>query len=116
MVNGFDTLIVTKLDVLDDFPELKVCTGYRLNGQPIDCMPAVNALLEKVEPVYETLPGWNVPTAGTTRWEELPKLAQDYLAFLEQQTGVEIGCVSTGPERTETIIREDSKLDTLLGV
>jgi len=114
MVNGFDTLIVTKLDVLDDLEKLKVCTGYRLNGQPVEAMPATNALLAQVQPVYETLPGWCVPTAGTTRWDDLPARARDYLAFLEEKTGVEIGCVSTGPERMETIVRQGSKLERLL--
>ena len=114
MVNGFDSLIITKLDVLDGFDEIKVCTGYKLNGELIDCMPAESLLLDKVEPVYQTLPGWPEPTCGVTKYEELPKNAKDYLAFLEQQTGVEAGCVSTGPERTETIVRPGSKLEKLL--
>jgi adenylosuccinate synthase len=114
MVNGFDTLIVTKLDVLDEVEEIKVCTGYRVKGQPIDSMPATNALLEQVEAEYETLPGWAAPTAGLTSWAELPGKAKDYLAFLEERTGVEIGCVSTGPERNETILRPDSTLERML--
>jgi adenylosuccinate synthase len=115
MVNGFDTLIVTKLDVLDDLEEIKVCVGYRLHGQPVVEMPATIARLEKVEPVYETLPGWASPTAGVTSYEELPARAKDYIAYLEKMTGVEIGCVSTGPERNETIVRAGTKLAALLG-
>ena len=105
---------MTKLDVLDELESIRVCVGYRVKGSKIDTMPATNALLEQVEPEYETLPGWCVPTAGTTVWEDLPAKAKDYLAFLEEKTGVEVGCVSTGPERTETIVRENSKLERLL--
>ncbi len=114
MVNGFDSLIVTKLDVLDGFDEIKVCTAYKSGGQVIDTMPAESLLLDQIEPVYETLPGWPEPTCGVTSFEELPQNAKDYLAFLEQRTGVEIGCISTGPERMETIPRPGSKLEKLL--
>ncbi len=114
MINGFDSLIVTKLDVLDGFEEIKVCTGYKVHGESIDTMPAENLLLEQIEPVYETLPGWAEPTCGITTYDELPKTAKDYVTFLEERTGVEVGCVSTGPERMETIIRPGSKLEKLL--
>ena len=114
MINGFDSLIITKLDVLDGFQEIKVCTGYKVHGEMIDTMPAENLLLEQIEPVYETLPGWAEPTCGVTKYDELPKNAKDYVAFLEKRTGVEAGCVSTGPERMETIIRPGSKLEKLL--
>mgnify|MGYP005835187287 FL=1 len=115
MVNGFDSLIVTKLDVLDGLGELKVCTAYRVHGEVVNDMPAANLLLEQVEPVYETVPGWDAPTSGITRYEELPQTARDYIAFLEQRTGVEVGAVSTGPERMETIVRSGSRLEKLLG-
>ena len=114
MINGFDSLIVTKLDVLDGFEEIKVCTAYKAHGQVIDTMPAENLLLEQIEPVYETLPGWPGTTCGVTSFDDLPKNAKDYIAFLEERTGVEVGCVSTGPERMETIIRPGSKLEKLL--
>lgn len=114
MINGFDSLIVTKLDVLDGFEEIKVCTGYKVHGELIDTMPAENLLLEQIEPVYETLPGWSDPTCGVTTYDELPKTAREYVKFLEERTGVEVGCVSTGPERMETIIRPGSKLEKLL--
>ncbi|MGO9240122.1 MAG: adenylosuccinate synthase [Bryobacteraceae bacterium] len=114
MVNGFDSLIVTKLDVLDGFDEIKVCTAYHSDGQIIDTMPAESLLLDQIEPIYETLPGWPEPTCGITSFEELPQNARDYLNFLEQRTGLEIGCISTGPERTETIPRPGSKLEKLL--
>jgi adenylosuccinate synthase len=115
MVNGFDTLIVTKLDVFDGLGELKVCTGYTLKGRPVEEMPATNALLAEVEPVYEQLPVWTAPTAGLTSYAELPAEARDYIAYLEEKTGVEVGCVSTGPERNQTIIRTGSRLERLLG-
>ncbi|MBE7544313.1 MAG: adenylosuccinate synthase [Bryobacteraceae bacterium] len=115
MVNGFDSLIVTKLDVLDGLGELKVCTSYRVHGEVTDEMPAANLLLEQVEPVYETVAGWDQPTSGITRYQDLPQATRDYVAFLEERTGVEVGAVSTGPERSETIVRPGSKLEKLLG-
>jgi len=115
MVNGLDTLMITKLDVLDHLYEIPVCTEYKLGGKPVTEMPATYRALEAIEPVYETLPGWRTPTRGITRFEELPERARSYLQYLEDRTGVEIGGVSTGPERNETIIRAGSKLEKLIG-
>src|SRR5712691_3731176 len=115
MVNGFDTLFITKLDVLDQLEEIPVCTGYRLRGAEVSEMPATYRALEEIEPVYENLTGWQSSTRGISRYEDLPAKAQAYLRFLEDQTGVEIGGVSTGPERNETIIRSGSKLERLIG-
>ncbi len=114
MINGFDSLVITKLDVLDGFAEIPVCTSYRLCGKETTEMPATNQAVAALEPVYTKLPGWNTPTAGMTRYQDLPQRAKDYLAFLAQQTGVEVGCVSTGPERSETIIVPGSKLERAL--
>jgi adenylosuccinate synthase len=116
MINGFDTLLITKLDVMDQLAEIPVCTGYRLKGQDLTEMPATYRALEALEPVYQNLPGWQTVTRGITRYEELPKKAQAYLKFLEDRTGVEVGGVSTGPERNETIIRPGSKLERLIGM
>ena len=113
-VNGFDTLIITKLDVLDVLDEIPVCVRYRLRGEEIEEMPATYRAMEAVEPVYETQPGWRSTTRGVTRFEDLPERAQNYLHYLERAAGVEIGGVSTGPERNETIIRPGSKLDRLI--
>jgi len=77
-------------------------------------MPATFRELEAVEPIYENLPGWKSPTRGLTRYQELPPLAREYLKFLSERTGVEIGCISTGPERDETILIEGSRLLQLL--
>ncbi len=114
MINGFDSLVITKLDVLDEFDEIPVCVRYRLAGQETDEMPATHRAMSAVEPVYELLPGWRSPTAGLTRYEDLPARAKDYLRFLQEQTGVEIGCISTGPERQQTIFSAGSKLERFL--
>jgi len=114
MVNGFDSLFITKLDVLDQLAKIPVCVGYWLDGKEIDEMPATYRSLEGVEPLYEKLPGWQTSTRGVTRYEDLPEKARAYLTFLEQRAGVEIGAISTGPERTETIIRPGSKLGKLI--
>jgi adenylosuccinate synthase len=113
-INGFDSLVVTKLDVLDDFDTIPVCVGYRAGGRDLTQMPARVAGIEKVEPVYERLPGWKSSTFGISHYDDLPGRAKDYLAFLETCTGVEVGSVSTGPERTQTMVRAGSRLEALL--
>jgi adenylosuccinate synthase len=114
-INGFDSVVATKLDVLDEFDNIPVCVAYRLAGRELTEMPPTVAQIEKVEPVYESVPGWGSPTFGITSYDELPGRAKDYLAFLESRAGVEIGCISTGPERNQTIIRPGSRLESLLG-
>ncbi len=111
MINGFDSIVVTKLDVLDHLDEIPVCVEYRRCGAALADMPATTREIETIDPVYERLPGWSTPTAGISRYEELPAKARDYLEFLESRTGVEIGCVSTGPERNQTIVRHGSRLE-----
>ncbi|MEO5925430.1 MAG: adenylosuccinate synthase [Bryobacteraceae bacterium] len=114
MVNGFDTLMITKLDVLDTLEEIPVCVGYKLRGQDITEMPATHRELEAIEPVYKNMPGWKTSTRGIPTFEALPEKARAYLNFLEERSGVEIGGVSTGPERNETIIRPGSKMAGLI--
>src|SRR5690349_19786121 len=114
MVNGFDTLVITKLDVLDHLDEIPVCVGYKLCGNATHEMPATWRAREAIEPVYEKMPGWRTSTRGISRHEELPSRAKDYLKFLEDKTEVEVGGISTGPERTETIIRPGSRLERLI--
>jgi adenylosuccinate synthase len=114
-VNGFDSLIITKLDVLDELAEIPVCTGYLINGERVTDMPATNKGLAAIQPVYERLPGWRTSTRGIQNLADLPAAARAYLDFLESRTGVEVGCVSTGPERTETLVRPGSKLERILG-
>ena len=109
-INGFTSVALTKLDVLDALDEIKVCTGYKLDDRICESLPAVSQDLRRIEPVYATLPGWKTSTVGTTEMSSLPTNARRYVKFLSEQIGVEIGLVSTGPERTQTIIVNDSAL------
>ena len=113
-INGFSAVALTKLDVLDALHEIKVCTGYRLMDRDLDYFPAVAQELRDVEPVYETLPGWRASTEGITRREDLPPAAQDYVRFISERIGCEIGLISTGPDRAQTIIADDSILASWL--
>jgi adenylosuccinate synthase len=113
-INGFSSIALTKLDVLDALDEIKVCTGYRLNGREIDSFPAVSQDLRLVKPIYATLPGWKTSTEGITEIEQLPTEAQRYVEFLSREVGVEIGLISTGPERGQTITCKDSTLSKWL--
>ena len=109
-INGFDSVALTKLDILDALDEIKVCVGYRRGGQACESFPAVSQELREVEPVYETLPGWRTSTEGMTELDELPAAARDYVEFISAQIGVPVGLVSTGPERSQTILVRDSAL------
>jgi adenylosuccinate synthase len=113
-INGFDSVVVTKLDVLDEFEKIPVCTGYKIGGREVREMPPTVAEIEKVEPILECLPGWGTSTFGISDYDALPQRARDYLAFLEAQTDIEIGCVSTGPERSQTIVRRGSRFEKLV--
>jgi adenylosuccinate synthase len=107
-VNGFDSVALTKLDVLDHLAEIKVCVAYRYQGETIREMPADLAVLEACEPVYETLPGWSESASGVREFGRLPNAAQRYVDRLADLVGGEIGIVSTGPERDDTIVRPQS--------
>jgi adenylosuccinate synthase len=113
-INGFDSIVVTKLDVLDEFDRIPVCVGYRLNGKEVSEMPSTVAEISAVEPIYECVPGWSSSTFAMNSFDQLPAKARAYLAFLEKCTGVEVGCISTGPERNQTILRAGSKLAGLM--
>jgi adenylosuccinate synthase len=112
-INGFDSIVVTKLDVLDAFEKIPVCVAYKVNGKEVSDMPPTVRDIEKLEPVYECMPGWNTSTFGVSNYDDLPARAKEYLTFLESRTGVEIGCISTGPERNQTIVRSGSKFAKL---
>jgi adenylosuccinate synthase len=114
MLSGIDSLVVTKLDVFDAQPEIKVCTAYRYKGQPIAAIPAEVEKLAQVEPVYRTLPGWKKPTPGIREVKELPIEARDYLNFISDELALEIGMISTGPERDATIVPRGTKLASWL--
>jgi adenylosuccinate synthase len=102
-INGIDTMVITKLDVLDSLPTIKVCTSYRLHDAELDYPPTNIAVIGKVEPIYEELPGWQKPTNGVRRFNQLPSQAQDYIARLCELTGARIGIVSVGPGRDQII-------------
>ena len=108
MLNGFDALALTKLDVLDEFEEIKISTGYRCGGEMLDSIPYGAHALAECEPVYETVPGWKCTTSRTTNFDDLPSAAKDYIHRVEELCGTPIALISTGPDRAETIIREGS--------
>lgn len=116
-INGLDGLAITKLDVLDDLPEIQVCTHYEVDGRRIDDFPGELTTLEKCKPVYRTLPGWKSSTAGISRIEDLPANARRYLETLEELCTAPVEMVSTGPERDATIVDagRGSVLDRWLG-
>jgi adenylosuccinate synthase len=107
-INGMDAIALTKLDVLDGLPEVRLCVGYRTPAGVVTEFPADLRLLADAEPVYETLPGWSAPTKGATRLEELPVEARRYIKRLEEVSGVSCGVISTGSDRNETIVAPDS--------
>jgi len=102
-INGFNGLVLTRLDVLDSFPSIKICTAYRLNGAVTDRFPTSIAALQKCQPVYEELPGWQCRTTDMRRFAELPKAAKDYVKRLEELMGCPIDIISIGPRREESI-------------
>jgi adenylosuccinate synthase len=106
-INGLDGLALTKLDVLDGVDPIEVCTAYRVGGRIITEFPSDTAQLAQCEPVYESVSGWNGPTKGVRSFDRLPALARNYIARLEEVSGVPVVVVSTGSERDDTILRED---------
>lgn len=103
-INGISGLCVMKLDVLDGLEEMKICTGYKLDGQFTDILPVGADELERCEPVYESMPGWKESTVGIKDFEALPRAAQAYIKRMEELCGVPVDMISTGPEREETIV------------
>jgi adenylosuccinate synthase len=103
-LNGLSGFCVTKLDVLDGMEDVKICTAYRLDGTEMDTPPTNPDDWERLEPVYESFPGWRQPTRGVTGFEALPASARDYLRTMEELSGVPIHIISTGPDRSENII------------
>jgi adenylosuccinate synthase len=110
MLNGIESLVVTKLDVFDAQAEIKVCTGYKYKGAPLNEMPAEIEVLSQIEPVYLTLPGWQKATPEAREVKDLPVAARNYLNFISDALEVEIGMISTGPERDATIVPRGTKL------
>ncbi|MDX2033933.1 MAG: adenylosuccinate synthase [Blastocatellia bacterium] len=104
MVNGLDALALTKLDVLDDLDEIRICVGYRIDGVETDQVPYDANQMAAAEPIYETMPGWRSRTVGVTSFEELPERARTYVRRLAELSGAPFAFVSTGAERNETIL------------
>jgi adenylosuccinate synthase len=107
MINGISWLVVTKLDVLDELPEVPVCVSYKINGKEIVEIPAQASGYEKIECVYRKMPGWQTSTQGKREFGQLPKAAREYLAFVEKETGIRIGMISTGPDREQIIFADE---------
>ncbi len=107
MINGINWWVVTKLDVLDELDEIPICVGYKVNGKKTAEVPALATGFEHVECIYHTMPGWRKATSGVTAFGKLPQRAQEYLQFIEKETGAKIGMVSTGPERDQTMFKPD---------
>ncbi len=103
MVNGLTHLAITKMDVLDTFDSIEVCTGYEINGKRLEQFPSQIADVEKVKPIYETHPGWKSETKEVTSWKALPDNAQRYLTRIAELLEVPIGLISLGPKRHQTI-------------
>ncbi|MGE0200879.1 MAG: adenylosuccinate synthase [Candidatus Melainabacteria bacterium] len=109
MVNGLNSVAITKLDVLDDLATIQICTGYRSNatGEVTTAFPARLSDLSRMTPVYETLPGWKTTTADVRTWDDLPANARSYLKRLSELIGCPISMVSVGPERVQTILLDN---------
>jgi len=113
-VNGLSAMIITKLDILDTLDEIPVGMEYEYEGKRFTSFPADVDILDQVKVRYRVLPGWKQPTFGLQDFSKLPQKAKDYLQFLSDQVGVEIAMVSTGPEREQTIRRDESRLVHLI--
>jgi adenylosuccinate synthase len=120
MLNGVTSLVVTKLDVFDTQREIQVCVGYRRKGSPsgtgslLRDMPPAAEDFAQITPEYRTLPGWLATTEGVRDPSRLPKAAVEYLKFISGELGVEIGMISTGPERDATIVPPETQLASWL--
>ncbi|MBM3952372.1 MAG: adenylosuccinate synthase, partial [Rhodospirillales bacterium] len=110
-VNGIHGIALTKLDVLDGLKMLNVCVGYRLDGQTLDHLPASVTRQARVEPVYETLEGWDASTHGARSWADLPATAIKYIRRIEEIIGAPVALLSTSPEREDTILVHDPFAD-----
>jgi adenylosuccinate synthase len=103
MINGTEWLVVTKMDVMDECVDIPVCTAYEIDGKITDQIPADIRGFKSIKPIYTTMKGWNCSTEGITEFDKLPKLAQEYLNFIEKESNAKIGMISTGPDRSQTM-------------
>lgn len=108
MVNGVTSGVLTRLDVLDNFPSIKICVAYETeDGRTLTTLPASSVVMGQVKPVYEEVDGWRAPTAQCRTWDDLPRGAQDYIRRIESLIKIPIDIVSVGPERDQAIIVHD---------
>lgn len=114
-VNRFDGLCITLLDVLDTFEEIRICTGYRMDGKELRALPASTAATARIEPVYETLPGWLSDTTKLQHWGDLPANARAYAERLAKVIGSEVAMVGVGPDRAQSIMKPGSWLERQVG-
>jgi adenylosuccinate synthase len=110
-INGIDGVALTKLDVLDGFAELKICVGYKVDGQVVDYMPAGLKVQSALEPVYESMEGWSESTQGARSWKELPGAAIKYVRRIEELIGAPVALLSTSPQRDDTILMRNPFAD-----
>ena len=106
-LNGVTGICFTKLDVLDNLPELKICTSYTLNGEDMESLPLNAENMERCKPNYISMPGWQSTTVGVTEFDQLPENAKAYIKKVEELLDTPIDIISTGPERSENIIRRN---------
>jgi adenylosuccinate synthase len=111
MTSGISGIALTKLDVLDDFDEIKLCTGYKLDGQLLDYLPASSAAQARVQPIYETMEGWKQKTRGARSWVDLPATAIKYVRRVEELIGAPVAMLGTSPEREGLILVKDPFTD-----
>jgi adenylosuccinate synthase len=105
-LNGIDSFVITKLDVLSGLDKVKICYGYKLDGQLLDDMPALVKDIERIEPQYIEMEGWQEDISGVESWDDLPQAAKNYLDKLSEVTGCKISILSVGPDRTSTLFSE----------
>tara|TARA_Y100000996_G_C22481643_1_gene626431 strand:- start:200 stop:1153 length:954 start_codon:yes stop_codon:yes gene_type:complete len=106
-ISGINGIALTKLDVLDELKEIKICVQYELNGKKIDYLPAASEDQKKIKPIYKTFPGWRSSTMGLRNIKDLPDKAKNYIYAIEDFIGAKISSISTSPEREDTILIED---------
>ena len=106
-INGVSNIILTKLDVLDELNEIKICVGYKIDNSNYDYLPFNENLQQRILPIYKIMPGWKSSTFGITEWSDLPKNAQNYINYIEEVIKIKISIISTGPERSQTIDRNN---------
>jgi len=107
ITGGITDIALTKLDVLDGFEEIKICVGYKIDGEVVDYLPSMMDRQTQVEPIYESLPGWSETSYGARSWADLPANAVRYVRYIEELIGAPVTLLSTSPERDDTILMRD---------